>query len=624
MNWDGWFVLILIAVMLYGLTRFSHLADVIFLGGLTLLGLVGILTPTEALRGFSNAGMLTVAALFVVAAGLRDSGALDGIARKLLGLPRSERRTMVRLLGPVGAMSALLNNTTIVAMAMPVVLDWCRKHQLSPSRYLLPLSYMSVAGGIVTLIGTSTNLVVHGFMLGSEQLGYRGMGFLEIGAVGLPLAAITLLYLIYIAPKLLPIRKEFIEQIGASQREYMVEMLVEPICPLIGESVQDAGLRQLPGLFLVEIERDGESIAPVAPDEKLKSGDRLLFVGVVGTIVDLQKIKGLVPAGEELDTKSITQRLGQHLCEAVISQSSPLVGRSIRGANFRTVYDAAIIAVHRNGVRLGGKLGDIVLRPGDTLLLQTASGFLRAHRNNTDFYLVSEVGGAEPVRHERAGIALVILALMVVMMAIPDLLDWFMSVRARAGATAPVARTGLSDFFDRGRVFFALAAAGFMVIFRCVSSATARRNIQWDVLFVIAASFGISTAMEKTGVAQFIAGGITSVVGTLGPIAVIAAVYLCTTVLTEFLTNNAAAALMFPIAMATATKLPFIQDPRALAIVVAVAASAAYTTPMGYQTNLMVFGPGGYKFTDFVKVGLPLNILSMLVSTIIIYWVWPM
>ncbi len=612
MTWEGWFVLLLLAVMLYGLTRFSHLADVIFLGGLTLLGLFGIITPSEALRGFSNAGMLTVAALFVVAAGLRDSGALDGIARKLLGQPRSERRTMTRLLAPVGAMSALLNNTTIVAMALPVILDWCRKHQLSPSRYLIPLSYMSVAGGIVTLIGTSTNLVVHGFMLNSEQLGHRGMGFLEIGAVGFPLAVMTLIYLIFIAPKLLPYRKEFIDQIGASQREYMVEMIVEPDCPLIDESVQEAGLRQLPGLFLVEIERDDESIAPVDPEEKLQSGDRLLFVGVVSTIVDLQKIKGLVPATDEVDRRSITQRLGRHLCEAVVSQSSPLVGRSIRGANFRTVYDAAVIAVHRNGVRLGGKLGNIVLRPGDTLLLQTATGFLRAHRNNADFYLVSEVGGAEPVRHERAGIALIILGIMVVMMAIPDILEWF-------GTDSHI-----HSYLDQGRVFFALGAAGLMVICRCVSSSTARRNIQWDVLFVIAASFGISSAMEKTGVAEFIAGGITSLIGTMGPIAVIAAVYLCTTILTELLTNNAAAALMFPIAMATATKLTFITDPRALAITVAVAASAAYTTPMGYQTNLMVFGPGGYKFMDFVKVGLPLNILSGIISTLIIYYVWPM
>lgn len=612
LDWQGWFILTLLVVMLYGLARFSHLADVIFLGGLTLLGILGIVTPDEALRGFSNPAMLTVAALFVVAAGLRDSGALDGIARRLLGQPKGERRSLVRLLLPVGFMSALLNNTTIVAMALPVVLDWCRKHRLSPSRYLMPLSHATVAGGIITLIGTSTNLVVHGFMIESPQTGHRGMGFFEIGVVGLPIFLATLLYLLFVAPRLLPERKEFLEQIGAAQREYMVEMMVEPICPLIGQSVQDAGLRQLPGLFLVEIDRGGEIVSPVGPEERLESGDRLVFVGVVSTIVDLQRIRGLVPATEDAQSDSMLERLGRNLVEAVVSASSPLVGRSIRNANFRTVYDAAVVAVHRNGVRLKGKLGDIVLRTGDTLLLQAAGAFARVHRNNADFYLISEVGGTEPIRHERAGIALVILGVMVVMMAIPDFLPYL-------GAGPAIQNT-----MDRGRTFFALAAAGLMVICRCLSSATARRNIQWDVLFVIAASFGISAAMQKTGAASYIAALFMPLVNAWGTLGALIAVYLATTILTEFLTNNAAAALMFPIAMATAAKMPDVTDPRGLAFVVAVAASAAYSTPIGYQTNLMVFGPGGYKFTDFVKVGIPLNILSCIVTVTVVNFVWPL
>ena len=604
MGWQGWFTLSLLAVMILGLVRFAHLADVVFLGGLTLLGLMGIVTPTEALKGFSNPAMLTVAALFVVAAGLRDSGALDGIARRLLGRPTGERRTMLRLLAPIGAMSALLNNTTIVAMSMPVVLDWCRKHRLSASRFLMPLSHVTVAGGIMTLIGTSTNLVVHGLMLESDQLAHKGMGFLEIGIIGLPLTIVVLAYLVLVAPRLLPHRQEFLESLGASKREYMVEMLVEADCPLIGQSVQAAGLRQLPGLFLAEIERADQVISPVGPEECLESSDRLVFVGVVSTIVDLQKIKGLKPATEEIPADRIRDQ-GRHLCEAVISASSPLVGRSVRAANFRTVYDAAVVAVHRNGERLAGKIGNIVLRPGDTLLLHTATGFLRAHRNNPDFYLISEVGGSEPVRHEKATISIVILGLMVILMAIPDILEW-------CGA-APALR----DQLDRGRVFFALSAAGLMVISRCVASATARRNIQWDVLFVIAASFGISEAMEKTGAAAFVAGAFMPAAKALGPIAALAVVYFSANLLTEFLTNNAAAALMFPIAMATVHQMPGV-DARPFAIAVAVSASAAFATPIGYQTNLMIFGPGGYKFMDFVKVGLPLNVICAVISITIL------
>ncbi len=610
MSWQGWFTLALLAVMIYGLSRYSHIADVIFLGGLTLLGLFGIITPAEALSGFSNDGMLTVAALFVVASGLRESGALDGMARKLLGQPKSERRSLARLLAPIGLFSGLLNNTTIVAMGMPVVVDWCRKHNLSPSRYLMPLSHITVAGGLCTLIGTSTNLVVHGLMLATPAFAGRGMGFFEVGVVGLPITIAAWLYLVLLAPRLLPNRPGFLEQLGASRREYLVEMVVEPVCPLIGVTVQEAGLRQLPGLFLVEIERGGEAISPVTPDERLASGDRLLFAGVVSTIVDLQKIRGLTPATATGGAASLSDKLGRHLCEAVISASSPLVGRSIREANFRTVYDAAVIAVHRNGVRLKGKIGDIFVRPGDTLLLQTATGFQRAHRNNPDFYLISEVGESQPVRHERAFHSLVILACMVVVMALPDALE----LLGVSGKTAAL--------LDRSRVLFAFAAAGLMVVARCVGPAAARRNISWDVLYVIAAAFGIAKALDKTGAADYLAGMILPLVHPFGFIGAIAGVYLITNVLTEFMTNNAAAALMFTLAASTADKLG--ADPRPFAITVAVAASAAFSTPIGYQTNLMIFGPGGYRFGDFVKVGLPLNILSMIISIVVISAYWPM
>lgn len=609
MGWEGWFTLILSAVMLIGLLRYAHIADVIFMGGLTLLGLFGIITPTEALAGFSNTGMLTVAALFVVAAGLRESGSLDGMARRFLGQPKSERHALTRLLPPVAVFSSVLNNTTIVAMGMPVVLEWCRKNRLSPSRFLIPLSYATVAGGMMTLIGTSTNLVVHGLMLNTPAFEGKGLGFLEIGIVGLPFTIVTLAYLILVAPRILPVRQGFIEQLGAQRREYMIELMVEPICPLVGQSVQAAGLRQLPGLFLVEIERRGELISPVGPDEKLESGDRLVFVGVVSTIVDLQKIKGLVPAAEDPGTVKLTDKLGRHLCEAVVSPTSPLVGRGVREANFRTVYDAAVIAVHRHGVRLKGKIGDIVLRAGDTLLLQTSIGFMRAHRNNPDFYLVSEVGESEPIRHEKSSTAIGIMLLMIVMMAMPDLLGWI-------GMEGP-----FTELLDRGRVFFAFAAAGLMVIGRCLAPSTARRSIQWDVLFVIAASFGISTAMQKTGAASYIVELFVPLVAPLGPLGPIAAVYIIATLLTEFLTNNAAAAIVFPIAVATATKLGV--DPRPFAIALAVAASAGFATPIGYQTNLMVFGPGGYKFSDFIRAGIPLNVIGFVITMIMIRFVWP-
>jgi len=609
-TWEGWFTLIMLAVMLGGLTRFGHLADVIFLGGATLLGLVGIITPAEALAGFSNPGMLTIAALFVVAAGLRESGVLDSVADRLLPPPTQDRGALVRLVAPAMAMSAFLNNTTIVAMAMPTVLEWCRKHRAAASRFLIPLSYASICGGICTLIGTSTTLVVHGLLL---EKGMPGLGFFEIGQVGLPVALASFAYLMLVGRRLLPDRPELLDRLEAVRREYMVEMAVEPTCTLIGKSVEQAGLRHLPGLFLVEIDRAGDLIYPVAPDERIESGDHLVFAGVISTIVDLQKIEGLTPVGAEGPDSALRPHPNRRMCEAVISGSSPVVGRGIRDANFRTVYDAAVIAVHRNGARLAGKVGDIVLRPGDTLLLQTGPGFLGAHRNNPDFYLVSEVGGVAAPRREKSKVAVGILAAMVLLMALPDCLGLF-------GAPA-----SWTQHLDRLRVLVALAAGGGMVVSRALTGATARRAIEWQVLLVVAAAFAIARALEKTGAAAFLADGLMHLAkpvqsSTIGPFLMIAVVYFITNLLTELITNNAAAAVVFPVAVATAAELGV--DARPFAVTVAVAASASFATPIGYQTNMMVFGPGGYRFGDFLRVGLPLNILWFLLATLLIPLIW--
>ena len=599
MSTQAWFTLGVIAFLLIALARKSHLADVFFLSGVVVLALAGIITPQEAVSGFANPGMLTVAALFVVASAMRDTGALDSAARLIFKPPRSERGSILRLTAPVAFMSAWLNNTTIVAMALPLTMDWCRKFRIPPSRVLIPLSYATIAGGVCTLIGTSTNLVIHGLML---DAGMKGLGFFELSAVGVPITIITLLYLLGGANWLLPRRRELLEQLGEERREYTVEMLVEASCPLIGRSIEQAGLRHLPGLFLVDITRGDDIVSPVGPHEILRAGDRLVFVGVVGTIVDLQKIKGLVPAPNT--PADAARRPLRHLCEAVVSASSPMVGRGIREANFRTIYDAAIIAVHRNGARLTGKIGDIVLRAGDTLLLQTRSGFVRAHRNNPDFYLISEVGPDQPVRHDKAVFALVILIAMIVTMALPDILG------DNADPNSLVAR------LDRGRVLIALGAAVLLVFLRCIPVAAARRSMQWDVLLVIAASFGLAIAMEKTGAANGIVDAMMPLLSKWGPTGAIVVIYLMAAVLTEILTNNAAAALVFPIALQTAHR--FGVDPHPFAVTVAIAASCAFASPIGYQTHMMVFGPGGYRFGDFLKAGLPLNLIWLVGTAILV------
>lgn len=367
-------------------------------------------------------------------------------------------------------------------------------------------------------------------------------------------------------------------------------------------------MRNLPGLFLIEINRGDELISPVSPDERLHLGDRLIFTGVVSTIVDLQQTPGLVPASDAVYEIAPDMRRDRRLCEAVISISSPLVGKGIRQANFRSVYNAAVVAVHRNGRRLRQKIGDIRLEAGDTLLLETGSRFVQGHRNNPDFYLVSDIGEAWQVRHERAWVAASVTVLLVMLLSMPEFLRWT-SLDGR-----------FAEWFVAQRVAFALLAAGLMVVTRCVSATDARRSIDWHVIIIIASSFGVGEAIETSGLARTIADGSHGLFGGLGAMPVLAGVFLLTWLLTELMSNNAAAALMFPVAMAAAAGAD--ADPRGFAVAVAVGASCGFILPAGYQTHLMVFGPGGYRVGDFLRVGLPMVAIWTVLALVLIPLIW--
>jgi len=607
---EAWLTLGVVAAMIVGLARHPQAADVIFLGALGLLTLFGVVTPSEALAGFKNEGMLTVAALFVVAAGLVETGILASMTRRLLGEADDAGAALRRVVPASVSLSAFLNNTTVVAMAMPALLEWSRRRRVAPSRLLLPLSYASIIGGVCTLIGTSTNLVVHGLMRQSGVPSLAsGLGMWELAWVGVPIALASGVYLVLAAQRLLPERKEFIEQLEETRREYLTEVIVDPACPLIGQTVQAAGLRGLPGLFLIEIQRGEELISPVDPEERLRAGDRMTFTGVISTLVDLRRTPGLRPAADLSYDLDPDRAQGRRLCEAVISTSSPLIGLGIREAGFRATYDAAVVAIHRNGARLGEKLGDVRLRAGDTLLLQTGSGFVRAHRNNPDFFLVSEVGGSEPLRHEHGSTALAIAGVMILLMTLPEI------VGRRAGWEA------WAEWLAEQRVVIALLAAASMVAMRCLSAVQARRSLELSTLLAIAGSFGVGAALAKSGGAAGIAHlAIDLLPEAWGRLGVLAGIYLLTWALTELMTNNAAAALMFPVAVSAAQQAG--ADPRGFAVTVAVAASAGFLMPVGYQTHLMVFGPGGYRVRDFVRLGIPMVLIWFSLSMVLIPWHW--
>lgn len=597
MGFDAWLTLGLTGLILLVLIRDSAPPDIVFLGSMVVLLLFGVIDTKTAFAGFANPGVITIAMLFIVTAALQETGLMEAAGQRLLGRAKTETGALGRLSVVILPLSAFLNNTPVVAMFMPLTVTWCRRNRISPSRLLIPIAFLATLGGTCTLIGTSTNLVVDGMMKDEGIVGLTGrpgIGLFELSLVGIPTAIVGAIYLMTIGRALLPDRKELLEQLGEQRREYLAEMLVRPGCRLVGQTVEAANLRSLPGLFLIEIERGEAMIAPVGPDDVIEANDRLIFTGVVSSIVELEQIPGLVPAADPSYEITPAKQRGRLLCEAVISSRSQLVGKTIREADFRAAYGAAVVAVCRDGHRIPRKLGDVRLRPGDTLLLQTRRHFPRAHRNDPGFYLVSNVPDWRPLRRDRLWIALALFAGLLVLMTT----GW---------VDEPVA---------------AAACAVAMIGVGCVSAGDARQSIDWSTLVTVAAAFSVGKGLESSGAAAGVTGAVFSLVGeNLSPWGALAIIYFVTWVVTEMLTNNAAAVLMFPFTLETAEQ--FGVDPLPFLIALTLGASNGFATPIGYQTYMMVYGPGGYKFSDFIRVGMPLSLVLGIVATLLVPYWWP-
>ena len=586
MSGDEWTTLVVLTAMLVVLAvdRFPP-AGVVFGATFTLL-LTDVIDTEAAFAGFSNPAPLTVAALYVLSRGAQKTGMLAAMTSRLLGAGSgragSGRAGMTRFLVPTASASAFFPNTPLVAMLIPDVLGWCRRQGISPSRYLMPLSFAALLGGIVTVLGTSTNLVISGLL---DEVDGSPLGVFEMTSVGLPVALFGTLLLVLVGPVLVPERLTPPESAQREVREFSMTMQVISGGPLDGMTVADAGLRDLRGVFLVQIDREGDGlVSPVAPDRRIDGGDVLTFVGNVDNIVDLQRIKGLRSTEQAhvlaVDSPSTT------FFEVVIGRSSPLVGQTIREAEFRSTYQAAVLAIHRSGHRLAGKVGEIRLRHGDTLLLLATPGFRRRWNDRRDFLVVAPVGGESPSATAKAPLVALATA-AVILLAAADVLPLLEG---------------------------ALLGAAALVATRTLTFSEARDAVDLDVIVLIASAFGLGAAMQSTGLAQRIADGLTSSFDGLGEAGVIFGVVLATAVLTELVTNNAAAVVMFPIAIASADAAGV--DPRSMAIAVAIAASASFLTPIGYQTNTMVYGPGGYRFTDYARVGAPLTATVLVGTTV--------
>lgn len=579
-------VFLLLAVLgLLISNRFSP--EKIFLLACFFLIVCGILPASQALLGFSSPAVFTIAFLYVVVGGLRDSGGIQLIRRYLVGSPKSQESAINRILPVTTVLSAFVNNTPIVATFTHVVQGLSKRHSIRLSEVLIPISYASIFGGMCTLIGTSTNLVVDGLV---QKQGYKGFGLFELAQVGVPIAIVGLLYLKFIAPMLLPNRESSLEQFE-HVREYMVEMIIQPNSELVRNSIQEAGLRNLSGLFLVEIEREGQVLSAVRPRTVLEEGDRLVFAGSPESVLALRNIHGLVLA-DDPRFKLEGNRSDRRLFEAVLSPSNTMIGKSIKESRFRHRYSAVVLSVSRHGERLTGRLGDLKLQAGDTLLIEAQKGFLMRYRNSRDFLLVSKLADSDRADEKKAMMAISIFILMIM-------------------ATSFSLLTILES---------SLLAACALVATNCISFEDAGKSIDYSVLVVIACAFSLGAAVEHVGLASMISDALIELVDT--PVWALVAVYLTTALLTELMTNNAAAIIMLPIAITISEKLGV--DYHAFSVVVMIAASASFMTPTGYQTNLMVMGPGGYRFSDYFKVGAPLSVLVSVLALILVPFVWPL
>ena len=587
LGWQAWLTVAVVGAIFAILITTKLSTDVVLIAGITLLLVSGVLTPAQALGGLSNEGIITLAVLYVVVAGLDSTGANTILTDRLLGRPKSVTGALMKMMFPVTLVSAFMNNTPVVAMFLPAVSEWARQNRIAASKLLIPLSYAAVLSGTVTMISTSTNLLVNGMLMAATG---KGMEMFSLFWVGVPIMIAGVLFVVAFNRWLLPDRQPAMEQF-ANVREYALEMMVDPAGPLVGRSIEQAGLRQLPNAFLAEIDRDGQILAAVSPQERLQGGDRLVFVGVVGAMADLQKIRGLSPATEQI-FKLEAPRSRRCLIEAVVAPDCPLIGRTIRDGNFRTEYNAVIIAVARRGIRLKQKIGDIVLRDGDTLLLEAPPAFAERQRNSHHFYLVSRVPDSAAPDYDRAWMALGIMVAMIVVASVTSL----------------------------GMLKSAMLAAGVMLATRCCSVSAARRSVEWNIVLSVAAAFALGAAIETSGLARLLATSLTTAASG-NPALSLAFIYAATLLLTELVSHSAAVSLIFPIAMQTGPALGIDYMPFVAAVTVA--GSLGFATPLGYQTHMMVYGPGGYRFTDFLRIGIPMDLLCATIALFTIPQVYP-
>ena len=574
------YVLVVVGFMVLSLYREWLNPSLTFFVSTVALLLAGIITPAEMLRGLSNEQIILIFLLVLVTAGIRAIYGSE-LFSKIFNNRLSPRAFLLRMMMFVSPTSAVLNNTPIVAFMIPYVKDWAQRTGHPASKFLIPLSFATILGGMITVIGTSTNLVLNGLIL---EYGLPLLGVTDFLFLGLIVTIVGGAYLFFIGYRLLPANPNEIEALKENVKEYIVETEISAGSPLIGKSVKEAGLRNLKDVFLVEIIRDDRVVSPVSPEERLDAGDALFFSGNTQSIYDLiRDDNGLsIPQEQSAD---IEEQF--NFVEAVIPANSALIGARIRDSNFRQRYNASIIAIHRNGKRVPGKVGEMHLSGGDFLLMLADENYEnRAHEKDL-FPLSVPKKVTEKKPKWKSALGLVTFALLI------------------GGVAGVVPLFGVCIVILLGLVFFGI-----------LNIAGIRRELDLSLLMILVCSLAVGLALEKSGTADVIAQLLVTSGKSLGPVAVLAALFLATIFITALITNAAAVSIMFPIAMSIGDQMGLPHAPFFVAI--AFAASGDFMTPIGYQTNLMVYGPGGYTFKDFFRVGAPLTLVYAVICIVFI------
>lgn len=559
-----------------------------FLIGVIILGIFGILTPKEILSGLANEQILVIILLLLFGDIIRKTDMIDALFDRWFRKTKTYRWFLTKMIIVVSVFSGFLNNTPLVAIMMPYTNSWSKRHKIKPSKLLIPLSYAAILGGCATLIGTSTNLIVNGMVTDEAIIpGLEPLQLFDFVVVGVPMIVIGGIYLIAFSNRLLPSRQDVMTDFNVQSREYLIEARVKNNSSLVGKTVEDANLRNLPGLFLVEIIRREQRIPAVSPNVVVQGEDILVFAGDTETVVEMvNSDKGL----ELSQVGMFSKKAHTEVVEVVISHNSTLISKTVRQAGFRGKYNAAILAIHRNGERLEGKIGDQRIKAGDVLLLLGGNDFINRSFETHDFYLLSKVKEFRKLK-------------------------WYQNFALFGGLAAAIITSAL------GLISLFMALVILMIIVQLLKVASPKdlpKSIDYNLAIIIALSLALGTAMIKTGMADIIANFIINVFIPYGPIVLLGGIFIITNLLASYITNKAAAAIIFPISVTAAINLQLPVTP--FILIVAFGAAANFITPIGYQTNLMVYGPGGYNFRDYLKIGAPLTLIYMVVCVYMLSW----